>query len=197
MFPALLLIIATIVLRVISGLAIISGTTWVSNFAPLAAIALCSAAYLPWRYKFTVPFAALITSDAILNWYYRAPLLGVETSGRYAAFALICCLGMLLRRRPSLRTLLPASLVASVVFYAITNTLSWATEPGYAKNVAGWTQALTIGLPVNGGATPTWMFFRNSLLSDLFFTTVFVACMKFGRRHVATIETRQALPRTA
>ena len=45
-------------------------------------------------------------------------------------------------------------------------------------------QALTVGLP-QYGATPTWMFFRNSLVSDLLFTLLFVACMSFSRRAAA------------
>nr|MBA3650156.1 hypothetical protein [Chthoniobacterales bacterium] len=44
--------------------------------------------------------------------------------------------------------------------------------------------ALTVGLP-QYGATPTWMFFRNSLVSDLLFTLVFVACMSYSRRDAA------------
>jgi hypothetical protein len=40
---------------------------------------------------------------------------------------------------------------------------------------------LPVGLP-QFSATPSWMFFRNSLLSDLFFTLLFVACMNFGRK---------------
>jgi hypothetical protein len=30
-------------------------------------------------------------------------------------------------------------------------------------------------------ATPSWMFFRNSLVSDLLFTLLFVLSMNFGR----------------
>jgi hypothetical protein len=75
---------------------------------------------------------------------------------------------------------LPASIVASTMFYAITNTFSWLSDPGYAKNFAGLIQSLTIGLP-QYSATPTWMFFRNSLVSDLIFTGLFVVCMNAGR----------------
>ena len=62
----------------------------------------------------------------------------------------------------------------------ITNFFSWLTDPGYVKNFAGLIQSLTVGLP-QYGATPTWMFFRNSLVSDLFFTLLFVACMQLER----------------
>jgi hypothetical protein len=74
-------------------------------------------------------------------------------------------IGFALRRRATWKTMLPASLATSVIFYGITNAFSWLTDPGYAKNFAGLVQALTVGLP-QYGATPSWMFFRNSLLSD-------------------------------
>jgi hypothetical protein len=87
---------------------------------------------------------------------------------------------LVLQNRASLKTLLPASVGASAIFYLITNAFSWFTDPGYTKNFTGLIQALTVGLP-QYGATPAWMFFRNSLLSDLFFTAVFVLCRNFGR----------------
>jgi hypothetical protein len=194
MFAAVLLIVAAIALRIITGLAIISGTTWLSNFAPLAAIALCSAAYFPPRYKFTVPFAALIVSDVVLNLYYGYSLASPFVVSHYIGFAIVGCLGLLLSRRASLKTLLPASLAASVIFYVVTNSVSWIYDPGYAKNFAGFIQAQTTGLAAYS-ATPTWMFFRNTLLSDLFFTALFVVCMNFSSRHTPVVETRQPLPR--
>jgi len=48
------------------------------------------------------------------------------------------------------------------------------------ENLAGLIQALTVGLP-QYSATPSWMFFRNSLISDLLFTLLFVFSMNFGR----------------
>jgi len=54
------------------------------------------------------------------------------------------------------------------------------SDPGYAKNFGGLIQALTVGLP-QYSATPSWMFFRNSIISDLLFTLLFVLSMSFGR----------------
>ena len=62
----------------------------------------------------------------------------------------------------------------------MTNAFSWLSDPGYAKNLGGLIQALTVGLP-QYSATPSWMFFRNSLISDLLFTLLFVISMNFGR----------------
>src|SRR5436305_130491 len=182
MIPALILVLSAVAYRITMGLLIHSGqATWLSNFAPLAAIALCGAAYFPTRFKFAVPLGALFVSDLFLNYYYGATLIEPHIVGRYFALALVGLIGLALQHRPSLKTLLPASIVGSTIFYLITNSFSWLSDPGYVKNFAGLIQALTVGLP-EYSATPTWMFFLNTILSDLFFTHLFVACMNFGRK---------------
>jgi hypothetical protein len=184
MFAALLLVFLTIVYRIASAIIVHGGgSAWLSNFAPLAAIALCSAVYFPGKYKFAVPFAALLISDLVLNSYYGFSLINPMVFGHYFAFAAVGLIGLLVSRRPSLKNIVPASLAGSFLFYAITNAYSWLTDPGYVKNFAGFIQALTVGLP-QYSTTPTWMFFRNSVVSDLLFTLLFVACIKFSRREV-------------
>ena len=195
MIPALILILSAVVYRIAAGLLIHSGQAeWLSNFAPLAAIALCGAAYFPTKFKFTVPLGALFISDLFLNYVYAAPLIQGQMLSRYFALALVGLIGVALQNRASLKTLLPASLIGSTIFYLITNTFSWLSDPGYVKNLGGLIQALTVGLP-QYSATPTWMFFRNSILSDLFFTLLFVACMNFGRKTSRRAEV--ALPHVA
>src|SRR5256714_2866807 len=193
MIPAFLLIVAALAYRIVTGLAITSGSTWLSNFAPMAAIALCGAAYFPGRYKFTVPMIALLISDIVLNVHYGFSLLSPFVASHYLGFALVGGLGLLLRNRASLKTLLPASLAASFIFYVVTNIVSWAFDPGYVKNFGGLLQALTVGLPAYS-ATPTWMFFRNSAVSDLLFTGLFILCMHWGRTP-APARASSALPR--
>ncbi|HEX4640126.1 MAG TPA: DUF6580 family putative transport protein [Chthoniobacterales bacterium] len=180
MLPALLLIVAAVAYRIVTGLAIISGSTALSNFAPLAAIALCAAAYFPSKFKFTVPMIALLISDVVLNVSYGFSLASPFVISHYIGFALVGALGWLLRNRASVKTLLPASIAASVIFYGVTCAVSWIFDPGYAKNFAGLIQSLTVGLP-QYSATPSWMFFRNSVLSDLLFTGLFILCFHWGR----------------
>jgi hypothetical protein len=195
MIPALILILAAIAYRIAAALLIHSGATWLSNFAPLAAIALCGAAYLPARFKFTIPLGALFISDLFLNYYYGASLIEPQIIGRYIALALVGLIGIALQNRASFKTLLPASILGSFIFYLITNAVSWLSDPGYVKNFGGLIQALTVGLP-QYSATPTWMFFRNTILSDLFFTLLFVACMNLGRK-TSRARAGAALPRAA
>jgi hypothetical protein len=180
MIPALLLIIVAVVFRIVTGLFGDSDSIGWMNFAPIAAIALCAAAYFPRKYKFSVPMIALLISDIVLNAHYGFSLLSPFVLSHYLGFAIIGCLGLLLQRRASWKTLLPASVAASLIFYLVTNSVSWIYDPGYAKNFAGLIQALTVGLP-QYSATPSWMFFRNSLVSDLIFTCLFVVCMNAGR----------------
>ena len=195
MIPALILILSAVVYRIAAGLLIHSGQAeWLSNFAPLAAIALCGAAYFPTKFKFTIPLGVLFVSDLFLNYVYGAPLIQGHMLSRYLALALVGLTGLALQNRASLKTLLPASLLGSTIFYLITNTFSWLSDPGYVKNFGGLIQALTVGLP-QYSATPTWMFFRNSILSDLFFTLIFVACMNFGRK--TSRRAGAAVPRVA
>jgi hypothetical protein len=196
MIPALILILSAVAYRIAAVFLIQSGqASWLANFAPLAAIALCGAVYFPPKLKFTVPLGALFVSDLFLNYYYHASLVQTEMIGHYLGLALVGLLGLALQNRASFKTLLPASIAGSTIFYLVTNTASWLSDPGYAKSFAGLIQALTVGLP-QYSATPTWMFFRNTLLSDLFFTVVFVACMNFGRKTTRG-RAGAALPRAA
>jgi hypothetical protein len=184
MIPAFLLIVAAVAYRIVTGLAITSGTTWLSNFAPMAAMALCAAAYFPGKYRFSVPMIALLVSDIVLNTFYGFSLLSPFVISHYIGFALVGALGFLLRNRASVKTMLPASIAASILFYVVTNTVSWLFDPGYPKNVAGLVQSLTVGLPAYS-ATPSWVFFRNSVVSDLLFTGLFILCFHLGRASAA------------
>jgi hypothetical protein len=180
MIPALLLIVSAVALRILTGFFGHSDSIGWLNFAPIAAIALCAAAYFPRKYKFSVPMIALLISDIVLNVHYGFSFFSPFVLSHYLGFAIIGCLGLCLQSRASWKTLLPGSVVASLIFYVVTNSVSWIYDPGYAKNFAGLIQALTVGLP-QYNATPTWMFFRNSLVSDLVFTGLFVLCMNAGR----------------
>ncbi|CAA9211053.1 MAG: hypothetical protein AVDCRST_MAG42-72 [uncultured Chthoniobacterales bacterium] len=195
MIPAFLLILSAIVYRIVTALFVPSDSIGLHNFAPLAAIALCAAAYLPARYKFTVPMLAMLISDVVLNIHYGFSMLSPFVLSHYVAFAMIGCLGFLLHGRASLKTLLPASLAASLIFYVVTNTVSWLFDPAYVKSFAGFIQAQTTGHPAYA-ATPTWMFFRNSVVSDVLFTALFVLCMHLGRS-TPRLPAAAAVPRPA
>ena len=86
--------------------------------------------------------------------------------------------GLWLRSDPKPVQILAGSLAGSIAFYVTTNTASWLTLGEYSKTFAGWVQALTTGLP---GYPPTWIFFRNSIVSDLLFTMLIILCVSAAR----------------
>jgi len=143
------------------------------NFSPLMAAALCGAVFIPGWLGFMVPVAALLVSDALLNVHYGVPVVSSQLLWTLPGYLIAVGLGWMIReRRGGISTILGGTLVASVLFYLITNTGSWLGLAAYPQNFTGWIQSLTSGLP---GYPPTWVFFRNSLVSDLLFAAFFVA----------------------
>ena len=188
MIPALILIFVAVVYRVVFGIYGVSHA-WMPNFSPVAAIALCGGLLFPKRLSLIVPLAILFVSDVILNVHFGVALVTWEMAIRYFVLFGIACLGLRLATSKNVLWFLGGSIVASLAFYLVTNTVSWFTAPEYAKTFAGWIQALTTGVP---GYPPTWLFFRNSLLSDLIFTIVFLATCwsserRQGREHAAEL----------
>ncbi len=184
MLPAICLLVLAIAWRVVSGYTHGHDFGWLHNFAPLSAIALCGAIFLPRRFAYALPLGALFISDLLLNAHYGVPLLSLEMVLRYVALALIAAGGLALRLNPRAGLVLGASAAGSALFYLMSNTGSWLTltNPGYEKSLAGWVQALTTGLP---GYPATWTFYRHTLLSDLLFTALFLVCFALQRRAAA------------
>ncbi len=171
MLAALILIIAVTSYRVYYAWAG-SPDAW-ANFSPVAAILLCSAAYLPRKFIVLAGLGPLIVADLLLNAHYREPLIDPGMLSRYFCYGLILLLGYAVRKQHSRKVffLFGATIVGSCLFYLITNTATWAATADYSKTMAGWWQALTVGEP---GFPPTLVFFRNTVVSDLFFTALFV-----------------------
>ncbi len=152
------------------------------NFAPVMAIALCGALVLPGAVAVVVPLTALIASDILLNFHYGHAAIGSSELLRYALYAVAIAGGLALRNRHA--PLIFAAVAAnSFLFYVVTNTASWFGNVAYQQTATGWLQSLTIGLP---GFPPTWVFFRNSLASDLLFTAIFLGALAFQRRSIQT-----------
>lgn len=179
MLPAILCIFAAVIFRLAIAFTGSNHDIGAWNFAPVAAIALCGGIFLPRRLAVILPLAILFASDVLLNLHYRVPLLDVQMLARYVALALTVGLGLCLRQSRKAPLILLGSVAGSVLFYVLTNTGSWFTAPEYAKTFAGWFQALTTGVP---GWPPTIVFFRNTVISDLVFTIVFLACQAWTTR---------------
>jgi hypothetical protein len=124
-----------------------------------------------------LPLGVLVGMDVILNvFYYHVSVFTPETLVKPLGFVVVVGLGKLFSARSGWFKLLGGGLLGAILFYLITNTASWFSDSGYAKTLAGWIQALTVGRPEFHPTT--WEFFRNTLLSSGLFTTLFVAAAK-------------------
>lgn len=152
------------------------------NFAPWMALAFTGTLVISHR----VPFFVLPLLLALID-LAATGLNGVmhwEALGVYGAFSLAAWIASRSRGKLGLLGSLVAVITCSIGFYLFTNTMSWFVDPGYAKTLAGWMQAMTTGLP---GLPPTIWFLRNSLLSDLAFSCLLLAAYNteasFRRQH--------------
>ena len=96
---------------------------------------------------------------------------------RILCFAAALGFGSAITGRRNWVNLFGGALAGSVLFYLVTNTSAWAGDLGYSHTLAGWWQAVTVGHPQY---YPTIFFFRNTLMSDLFFTGCFALAMEYA-----------------
>jgi len=138
------------------------------NLQPFGALFFCGMAFYGVKWLWAPALAWFLTYPltSALNGYGWSAQLLVTVVG----FAAIVGLARFFKGK-SFGKIFLGSLGAAVIFYLLTNTLSWAFDPGYAKSLQGWSQALFSGLP---GYPPTWTFFRNSLISQGVFTGAFL-----------------------
>ena len=150
------------------------------NFSPVMAEALCGAFFLPGVLAYALPLLGVVGSDIALAVTLGYPALSVGAVAGWIALGLAVAMGrwLSLSGRSGSATVLGGVVTSSALFYVATNTASWLALPGYTKTLAGWVQALTVGLP---GYLPTWVFFRNSLVSDLVFTGLILATLAIVR----------------
>ena len=176
------LVLALVVLVLAAGWRVLAThAPALSNFAPLMALTFCAAVYFQDKRMWLVPFGALLLSDVYLDFHYASAYgetwIWPSVAVRLVCFALALPLGRFVAQHKNWLNLFSGALAGAIVFYLATNTDAWIRDPFYAKNAAGWWQAMTIGRPE---FPPTLLFFRNTLVSDLLFTGVSALAMEFS-----------------
>lgn len=158
---ALSLVLASVVMRLLPHPA---------DFAPVAAVAIFGGAVLPRRLALWVPALAMILSDAFIGFYdYR---IMVTVWGCYIITALAS--SRWLRKTTIVRGTF-MTLGGSLFFFIVTNFAVWLWSAMYTHTWSGLVQCYAMALP----------FFRNTLLSDLFYTASLFGLYAFARQ-VAT-----------
>src|SRR5271170_1705479 len=149
------------------------------NFSVAYAFAFCAGVYFPGASKWWLPLAVMLATDLLLNiFHYHVAPFSSYLLLNYAIYAVSIGLGQWFGPRAGFLKLLLGGLLGAMIFYLVTNSLTWLQDPYYAKTIAGWIQALTIG---HADIHPsTWEFFRNTLLSTGIFTALFVGAEKIA-----------------
>ena len=148
------------------------------NFSAAHALLFCAAFWLPGWMGWVLPLATIIVTDILLNlFHYSMPVMVPELVVNWMILALFVVLAKWLARRRSYGRVFLGTLIGTLLFYLVSNTVSWMVNPAYAKTIVGWVQALTVGLP---GFPPTWLFGLKSLLGTGLFTGLFAGAMKWS-----------------
>ncbi len=140
------------------------------NFSPWMAIAFTGTLIFSRRVPFLIIPLLLVAIDLAASGFQA--VMHVEALAVYGLFALAAWVASRYRGQIGILGSIFGVMGCAIAFYLVTNTVSWFSDPAYAKNISGWLQALTTGIP---GLPPTFWFLRNSLLSDLSFSILLLA----------------------
>ncbi len=132
------------------------------SFAPVTAALLYFGARMP-RKQMWIPVALLAASGVYLSLNTYGYPVTADLLVTWAWYAGIVLLGGLLAKNASALRVGAAALTASVSFFLLSNFAVWAVWNMYPKTASGLAMCYVAGLP----------FFRNAVVSDLFFAGVF------------------------
>lgn len=147
-----------------------SDSVHLANTAPLMAMSFGGGLLLGWRFCW-IPAALLFASDLFLGLASHGGIGGYTVASAFVytlvalAGAWVAARARKVQRRPSWSAMLTGTLVASILFYGISNTYVWLMSPEYAKTLAGWWQSQTVGIP--GPFPPSLFFLKNALVGDI------------------------------
>jgi hypothetical protein len=145
------------------------------NFSFVYALVFCAGAF-PQRLPWWLVLVTMLCTDIGLNlFYYHTDAFSDYQAVNYLAYAALYFLGRKFLKTTSIFKLMGGGLLGAVLFYVITNTAAWLQNPEYAKTLAGWIKALTVG---TDNWPQTWTFFRNTLISGGLFTGIISALIK-------------------
>lgn len=137
------------------------------NFTPVNSAALFSGSKLPnLGLAIAAPLSAMLASDLFLHITYRAGWHNTQGfhEGQwvvYLAIAMIVVLGRVLLKRPNLISVAGVALLASSLFFVMTNLEEWYRV--YPHSWLGLQECFTLALP----------FFGYTIASDLCYSLSF------------------------
>ncbi len=145
------------------------------NFSPVGGMILFSGAVFgAFRFGWVLPLMAMILSDLILGIHSEMPWV----YGALAANFLLARQMLPRERRWTPVRLGSTSLMASTLFFVISNFGVWFQGSLYPKTFAGWVECYVAAIP----------FFGGTVVGDLLYTALFFGLALLWRRQVVAKE---------
>ena len=173
-------VVAMVVVATLSRFLFLSPS--MANFSPIGAMALFGGAYFAnKKLAYLVPMLSIWLSSMVLNntfykQYYPSFSFGFETIV-FIGFAVVVTTGILLLKKVTVTNLLLANLVGTIGFFLVSNFGVWANGTMYAHTMEGLGACYTMALP----------FLKNSLLSNVLFSTVFFGIFEVAKRQAPSL----------
>ncbi len=145
------------------------------NFTPVAAIALFGAVYLNRRYALLLPLFLMMISDIFIGFHDAIFFT-------WGSFMLVVFLGFRLKEHKNPMAIISMSLLASVLFFLITNFGVWVIG-WYPRTLEGLISCYVMALP----------FFRNFTLSTLCYVAVLFSAYELIAKRIERTKLAKAL----
>ncbi|MEO1515007.1 MAG: DUF6580 family putative transport protein [Bacteroidota bacterium] len=159
------------------------------NFTPVTGMALFGAAYLNRRWlALVIPLVALWISNLILDntvyaqYYDGFVWFSPFTIWVYISIAAIVGIGYIFLKKVSFGRVASVTLLASLLFFFVTNFGSWLASDMYPKNASGLLACYIAGIP----------FYWKTLAGDLFYTGVLFGIFEWMQRSVPALRPANA-----
>lgn len=138
------------------------------NFTPITAMALFAGFYLRKQWGIIFPLLGMLVSDYFIG-FYDWKLMAAVYVGIGAGFYI----GWFLQNRIKWYSVILSALVASILFFIISNFSVWFFYEWYPHTLAGLMQCFALAIP----------FFKKSLAGDLIYTGVLFGAYQLAQKY--------------
>ena len=155
------------------------------NMTAMTALTLFGGAFFAdKRLAFALPLAVLLISDLVLGliWSWSPMAVGPHMEVQYVAFAMIVGLGFTMRQNHGVVRTGVTAVLASLLFFVVSNLGTWAFESLYPKTFGGLVECYVAAIP----------FWRNTLTGDLLYTAVLFGGFQLLERKFETLRAPEA-----
>ncbi len=176
MLPVLLLFCSVLIFRLVPALAGGELERTMTGISPLFAFALCGGLFFPRKWALPLSVGLVLLPHFIINATKGFPVIHPYAAVIVACVVLSVIAGIAVRKKATLARVVGLSVLSTVLFHLLSNTVSFFMDPGYTRTLSGWFQAQTTGLPEF--QPQTWVFSLKQLLADAGFTALFYFAMR-------------------